>query len=110
MKLPGYGLREGEKKLIEKQKKCLSFILQFQLCSQKVGSLTSFLFASSDESSWNRANDLLFDVASHGENTGFEVPCLIVAAKDDKDSFTSSIQHSTRVNNFAEWLCLSTRH
>jgi mitochondrial Rho GTPase 1 len=24
-------------------------------------------------------------VATHGENSGYEVPCLIVAAKDDLD-------------------------
>lgn len=56
-----------------------------------------FCFASSDELSWKRATELLVEVASHGENTGFEVPCLIVAAKDDLDSFPLAIQHSTRV-------------
>ena len=54
-------------------------------------------FASSDESSWKRTTELLVEVASHGEDTGFEVPCLIVAAKDDLDSFPLAIQHSTRV-------------
>ena len=37
------------------------------------------------------------DVASHGEDTGYEVPCLIVAAKDDLNSFPMAIQESTRV-------------
>ena len=36
------------------------------------------------------------DVASHGEDTGYEVPCLIVAAKDDLNSFPMAIQESTR--------------
>ncbi|PQQ06530.1 mitochondrial Rho GTPase 1-like [Prunus yedoensis var. nudiflora] len=57
-----------------------------------------FVHDSSDELSWKRATQLLVEVASHGEDTGFEVPCLIVAAKDDMDSFPSAIQHSTRVS------------
>lgn len=57
-----------------------------------------FVHDSSDESSWKRATELLVEVASHGEDTGFEVPCLIVAAKDDLDSFAMAIQDSTRVS------------
>ncbi|XP_050380342.1 mitochondrial Rho GTPase 1-like [Argentina anserina] len=57
-----------------------------------------FVHDSSDELSWKTAADLLVQVASHGENTGFVVPCLIVAAKDDLDSFPLAIQHSTRVS------------
>ncbi|RZC80907.1 hypothetical protein C5167_043483 [Papaver somniferum] len=53
---------------------------------------------SSDEKSWKRATELLVDVAGHGEDSGFEVPCLIVAAKDDLDPFPLSIQNSTRVS------------
>ncbi|KDP23523.1 hypothetical protein JCGZ_23356 [Jatropha curcas] len=56
-----------------------------------------FVHDSSDESSWRRATELLVEVASHGEDTGFEVPCLIVAAKDDLNSFPMAIQESTRV-------------
>lgn len=37
------------------------------------------------------------EVATHGEDTGYEVPCLIIAAKDDLDSFPLAIQDSTRV-------------
>ncbi|KAL5778931.1 hypothetical protein ACOSQ2_009668 [Xanthoceras sorbifolium] len=44
------------------------------------------------------ATELLVEVATHGEDTGFEVPCLIVAAKDDLDSFSMAIQDSTRVS------------
>lgn len=57
-----------------------------------------FVHDSSDESSWKRATELLVEVASHGEITGFEVPCLIVAAKDDLDPFPMAIQDSTRVS------------
>ncbi|KAL6549349.1 hypothetical protein OROHE_008466 [Orobanche hederae] len=45
-----------------------------------------------------RATELLVEVASHAENSGFEVPCLIVAATDNLDSFSLDIQHSTRVS------------
>ena len=47
--------------------------------------------------SWKRATELLVEVAGHGEDTGLEVPCLIVAAKDDLNSFPMAIQDSTRV-------------
>ncbi|RZC52368.1 hypothetical protein C5167_020794 [Papaver somniferum] len=57
-----------------------------------------FVHDSSDEKSWKRATELLADVAGHGEDSGFEVPCLIVAAKDDLDPFPLSIQNSTRVS------------
>lgn len=57
-------------------------------------------FCSSDEFSWRRATELLVEVASHGEDTGYEVPCLIVAAKDDLSSFPMAIQESTRVFTF----------
>lgn len=52
---------------------------------------------SSRETSWKRAADLLVDVASHGEATGYEMPCLIVAAKDDLEPYLTEIQDSTRV-------------
>ncbi|XP_060169335.1 mitochondrial Rho GTPase 1-like [Lycium barbarum] len=56
-----------------------------------------FVHDRSRETSWKRASDLLVDVASHGEATGYEVPCLIVAAKDDLDPYSTEIQDSTRV-------------
>lgn len=59
--------------------------------------MIKLLLRSSDEKSWKRATELLVDVAGHGEDSGFEVPCLIVAAKDDLDPFPLSIQNSTRV-------------
>ncbi|KAJ6883529.1 mitochondrial Rho GTPase 1 [Populus alba x Populus x berolinensis] len=57
-----------------------------------------FVYDSSDQSSWKRATELLVEVAGHGEDTGYEVPCLIVAAKDDLNSFPMAIQESTRVS------------
>jgi Ras family protein T1 len=38
-------------------------------------------------------------VATHGENTGYEVPCLIVAAKDDVDQYLVALQESARVSS-----------
>ncbi|CAN6322202.1 unnamed protein product [Urochloa humidicola] len=57
-----------------------------------------FVYDSCDEYSWQRARDLLVQVATHGENTGYEVPCLIVAAKDDLDQCPQALQESTRVS------------
>jgi Ras family protein T1 len=56
-----------------------------------------FVYDSSDESSWKRATQLLVEVANYGEATGYEVPCLMVSAKDDLDSSPISIQESTRM-------------
>ncbi|KAI3798556.1 hypothetical protein L1987_33833 [Smallanthus sonchifolius] len=57
-----------------------------------------FVHDSSNGSSWIRATELLVQVASHGESTGYEVPCLIVAAKDDLEPYPTAIQDSTRVS------------
>lgn len=57
--------------------------------------------SSSRESSWQGATELLLDVASQGEASGYEVPCLIVAAKDDLDPYLTEIQDSTRVHTNA---------
>ncbi|KAG7576106.1 EF-hand domain pair [Arabidopsis thaliana x Arabidopsis arenosa] len=56
-----------------------------------------FIYDSSDESSWNKAIDLLAEVATIGEDAGFKFPCLMVAAKSDLDPFPMAIQESTRV-------------
>lgn len=69
----------------------------------------SVLFPSSREQSWKKATELLLDVASQGEATGYEVPCLIVAAKDDLDPYLTEIQVSTRVHiqstHIISWIC-----
>ncbi|KAL4202443.1 hypothetical protein AMTRI_Chr02g221090 [Amborella trichopoda] len=57
-----------------------------------------FVYDSSDESSWKRATELLVEVATHGEVTGYDIPCLIVAAKDDLDPYPLAISDSTRVS------------
>lgn len=70
-----------------------------------------FLIFSSDESSWKKTAELLVQVASHGENNGFEVPCLIVSAKDDLGPYQSAIQDSTRVSNlFLDFVFLFILH
>ncbi|XP_019173752.1 PREDICTED: mitochondrial Rho GTPase 1-like [Ipomoea nil] len=56
-----------------------------------------FVYESSREASWKRASELHVDVASFGEATGYEIPSLIVAAKDDLDPYLTEIQDSTRV-------------
>jgi hypothetical protein len=42
-------------------------------------------------------SDLLVEVARHGEESGHEVPSLIVAAKDALDPHPMSVQNSVRV-------------
>lgn len=56
-----------------------------------------FSIYSSDASSWKRAHELLVEVAAHGEMTGLEVPCLLIATKDDLEPDASCIQSSARV-------------
>ncbi|XP_072996464.1 mitochondrial Rho GTPase 1-like [Typha latifolia] len=60
--------------------------------------LAVFVHDSSDENSFKRAKELLVQVATHGENSGFEVPCLIISAKDDLDPYPLAIHDSTRVS------------
>ncbi|KAK9723617.1 hypothetical protein RND81_05G012700 [Saponaria officinalis] len=57
-----------------------------------------FVYDSTDESSFKKTAKLLADVARHGEDTGYEVPSLIVSAKDDLNSYTKSIKDSTRLS------------
>jgi Ras family protein T1 len=52
-----------------------------------------FVHDSSNAFSWERATEFLEEVASHGKDTGFEVPCLIVAAKYDLGLFPMAKQH-----------------
>lgn len=52
---------------------------------------------SSDEYSLKRASELLMTVARQGEVSGFMVPCLFVAAKDDLDSYPMAIKDSAKV-------------
>jgi hypothetical protein len=52
--------------------------------------------------------DLLVEVAAHGEKYGFEVPCLLVAAKDDLEPDPICHQSSIQVwiALFSVLLCL----
>ncbi|KAL2632904.1 hypothetical protein R1flu_004383 [Riccia fluitans] len=59
--------------------------------------VAAFVYDSSDEASWKRAAELLVEIATHGESSGFEVPCLLVAAKDDMEPDSNAIQNSARV-------------
>ncbi|AES96221.2 Rho GTPase [Medicago truncatula] len=61
-----------------------------------------FVYDRSDESSWKASYELLLKIVRHGEDTGFQVPCLMVAAKDDKDSFTMVIEEETTVSQDME--------
>ncbi|CAD5322142.1 unnamed protein product [Arabidopsis thaliana] len=56
-----------------------------------------FIYDSSDEYSWNRAVDMLAEVATIAKDSGYVFPCLMVAAKTDLDPFPVAIQESTRV-------------
>nr|XP_043610959.1 mitochondrial Rho GTPase 1-like isoform X2 [Erigeron canadensis] len=56
-----------------------------------------FVYDSSDEYSLKRASELLMDVARRGEDTGYGVPCLFVAAKDDLDSYPMAIRDSEAI-------------
>ncbi|KAK2976288.1 hypothetical protein RJ640_019771 [Escallonia rubra] len=56
-----------------------------------------FVYDSSDEYSLRRAAELLMEVARRGEESGFGVPCLLIAAKDDLDSYPMAIQDSAMI-------------
>ncbi|XP_022954184.1 mitochondrial Rho GTPase 2 isoform X2 [Cucurbita moschata] len=56
-----------------------------------------FVYDSSNEDSWNRSRELLVEVARKGEVSGFGVPCIVIAAKDDLDTSPLAVQDSVRV-------------
>ncbi|XP_022960031.1 mitochondrial Rho GTPase 2-like [Cucurbita moschata] len=56
-----------------------------------------FVYDSSDEDSWNRSRELLVEIARKGEVSGFGVPCIVIAAKDDLDPTPLAVQDSVRV-------------
>lgn len=59
-----------------------------------------FLISSSEEYSWKRTKEQLMEVARLGEDSGYGVPCLLIAAKDDLKPYTIAVQDSARVHNF----------
>ncbi|KAF5820504.1 putative small GTPase, EF-hand domain pair, EF-Hand 1, calcium-binding protein [Helianthus annuus] len=56
-----------------------------------------FVYDSSDEYSLKRASALLMDVARRGEDTGYGVPCLFIALKDDLDSYPMAVRDSEAI-------------
>lgn len=55
------------------------------------------IWFSSSEESLKRAAELLEQVAVSSECSGYEVPCLLLAAKNDEESNPSCITRSARV-------------
>ena len=60
----------------------------------------SSIFSSSDEYSWKKSIDLLEKVVRQGEHTGYKVPCLLIAAKDDLTPFPRALLDSVKVMRF----------
>ncbi|KAL3028860.1 hypothetical protein AAZX31_03G135400 [Glycine max] len=56
-----------------------------------------FVYDSSDEHSWKKSRDLLEKVAQQGDLTGYRVPCLLIAAKDDLTPYPRALQDSVKV-------------
>lgn len=73
-------------------KKFLSSKESLAICDAAV-----FVYDSSDEYSLKRAAELLVEVARRGEESGFGVPCLFIAAKDDLDSYPMAIKDSEMI-------------
>ncbi|KAL6968329.1 Mitochondrial Rho GTPase 1 [Sarracenia purpurea var. burkii] len=57
-----------------------------------------FVYDSSDAYSLKRASELLMEVARHGEESGFGVPSLLIAAKDDLNSYQMAIKDSAKIS------------
>ncbi|KAL2320943.1 hypothetical protein Fmac_029912 [Flemingia macrophylla] len=56
-----------------------------------------FVYDSSDEHSWKKSRDMLEKVARQGDLTGYRVPCLLIAAKDDLTPYPRAVQDSVKV-------------
>ncbi|XP_058008694.1 mitochondrial Rho GTPase 2 isoform X2 [Hevea brasiliensis] len=56
-----------------------------------------FLYDSSDEYSWKRSCELLVELARRCEESGYGVPCLLIAAKDDLNPYPMAVQDSVAV-------------
>ncbi|KAI3773084.1 hypothetical protein L6452_04282 [Arctium lappa] len=73
-------------------KECLSSKESLAACD-----VAAFVYDSSDEYSLKRASELLTDVARQGEDSGYGVPCLFIAAKDDLHSYSTAIKDSETI-------------
>ncbi|KAM2898788.1 hypothetical protein COP2_008287 [Malus domestica] len=58
-----------------------------------------FSLSSSSEHSWKRSRELLVEVAKQGEESGFGVPCLLVAAKDDLGAYPMAVRDSVAISH-----------
>ncbi|KAG8663396.1 hypothetical protein MANES_01G208001v8 [Manihot esculenta] len=56
-----------------------------------------FVYDSSDQYSWKRSCELLLELTRRGEETGYGVPCLLIAAKDDLDPYPMAVRDSVAV-------------
>ncbi|CAL5433039.1 unnamed protein product [Camellia sinensis] len=56
-----------------------------------------FVYDSSDEYSLKRTSELLMEVTRRGEETGFGVPSLLIAAKDDLSSYPMATKDSAKI-------------
>jgi len=56
-----------------------------------------FVYDSSDEYSLKRASELLMEVARQGEESGFGVPSLLIAAKNDLNPYPMAVKDSAKI-------------
>ncbi|KAK7302327.1 hypothetical protein RJT34_13214 [Clitoria ternatea] len=66
-------------------------------CTGRANPDQSILYECSDEHSWKKSRDLLEKVARQGDLTGYRVPCLLIAAKDDLTPYPRAVQDSVKV-------------
>lgn len=58
-------------------------------------------FFRSDEYSWKKSIGLLDKVVNQVDLTGYKVPCLLIAAKDDLTPFPREVLDSIKVMPFS---------
>ncbi|KAM1169378.1 hypothetical protein ACFX13_031881 [Malus domestica] len=58
-----------------------------------------FVHDSSSEHSWKRSRELLVDVAKQVEQSGYGVPCLLIAAKDDLGAYPMAVRDSLVISH-----------
>lgn len=56
-----------------------------------------FVYDSSDEYSLKRASELLMEVARQGEESGFGVPSLLIAAQNDLNPYPMAVKDSAKI-------------
>ncbi|RYR53040.1 hypothetical protein Ahy_A06g027899 [Arachis hypogaea] len=55
------------------------------------------MISSSNEHSWKKSRDMLEQVARQGELTGYRIPCLLIAAKDELTPYPRTVQDSVKL-------------